>query len=412
MTDSSSAAALSAETLALRELQAQIDQPEPSSPSSASSAPNPPPAAASSDAWLAPALHRDLLKFSANTRRRWDGERPCRDEMIALLQNVVSTLWRNAHVAVFGSCAVDLATRGSDVDLVVMNVKKADGKKFHDHQLECCKQLALGLANADWVTSIKTIDGSATPIVTIVCEHAIPAGDAKERLKRLMGGEEGKGGPPPKLRLSFDVSFGAPGHRGLEAVRLVKEELEAQPLLGPIVLALKSLLEQKKLKRVFNNGCITSYGLFILAARFLRDWSSHANPRARADGADCSGRALLGFLQFFGRDFNPEEQGVALRHEGNPAGGYLNRQHPTLAQFRCDSLYLRDPIDPQNNVGSNAYRVHQIQRAIGAALGALEARGAQPPPPADREWQVLHELIEIGADGLAAAPPSPHEASP
>ena len=23
---------------------------------------------------------------------------------------------------------------------------------------------------------------------------------------------------------------------------------------------------------VFNNGCITSYGLFILAARFLRDW--------------------------------------------------------------------------------------------------------------------------------------------
>ena len=407
-----SAAARARRRSSAAELQAQLDQPEPSSPSSASSAPNPPPAAASSDAWLAPALHRDLLKFSANTRKRWDGERPCRDEMIALLQNVVSTLWRNAHVAVFGSCAVDLATRGSDVDLVVMNVKKADGKKFHDHQLECCKQLALGLANADWVTSIKTIDGSATPIVTIVCEHAIPAGDAKERLKRLMGGEEGKGGPPPKLRLSFDVSFGAPGHRGLEAVRLVKEELEAQPLLGPIVLALKSLLEQKKLKRVFNNGCITSYGLFILAARFLRDWSSHANPRARADGADCSSRGSSASSSSSGATSTRRSRASrsatrATRRAATSTASTRRSRSSAATRSTC-----RDPIDPQNNVGSNAYRVHQIQRAIGAALGALEARGAQPPPPADREWQVLHELIEIGADGLAAAPPSPHEASP
>ena len=186
------------------------------------------------------------------------------------------------------------------------------------------------------------------------------------------------------------MSFGA-GH-GLEAVRLVKEGLEAQPLLGPIVLALKSLLEQKA-KRVFNNGCITSYGLFILAARFLRDWSSHAS-RARAPTAPTAAAARSSLPPVLRARFQPRGAGRALRR-GQPGGRLPSRQHPTLAQFRCDSLYLRDPIDPQNNVGSNATASTRSSARLAhprRARGMTRSRAARRPrvagaPRAHRDWR-------------------------
>ena len=70
----------------------------------------------------------------------------------------------------------------------------------------------------------------------------------------------------------------------------------ALPMLVPLVLLVKRLLDQRALKRAYSGG-LSSYAVFIMAVRFLTDWRDAMRRRQQQEhGAPPSagGGVLLG----------------------------------------------------------------------------------------------------------------------
>lgn len=375
---------------------------------------------AAREATLVQALDHDVTRYVERTRARCDRVASRRDEMVARLQREVSKLWPQADCAMYGSLAVGLANERSDVDLVVQHIPSRPEFSGHEHQAACAKRLAQQLGDVFWVRSIKTIDRSVTPIIALVTRST--AND-EERIRDKLQAVRSTASPPSSIpragrtaapalplaptppradfELSLDVSFDAPGHHGVEAVRLMNEQCGVMPLLRPLVLVIKAVLEQRALKRAYSGG-LSSYAVLIMAVRFLRDWHHHTHEPDGAPGA--LGRVVLGFLRFFGQQFSPERQGITLRERerfsADGGGGYLRRDHPTLTMFRCDSLLVIDPINPANNVCKHCYRINEVQRTLAEALTALEAAALVGPAASaaagrTTEWRVLHAVLKL-----------------
>eukprot|EP01052_Picozoa_sp_SAG31_P012213 SAG31_NODE_708_length_12684_cov_8.500199_2_plen_325_part_00 len=66
-----------------------------------------------------------------------------------------------------------------------------------------------------------------------------------------------------------DISFEAPGHRGMQTVALVRRLSTQFPALVPLVIVLKQFLHEQSLDRVYTGG-LSSYCLVLLVARFLQ----------------------------------------------------------------------------------------------------------------------------------------------
>lgn len=228
---------------------------------------------------LAEALEDDLKRFAQLNQARWLALRDLRDLMLAMLQREASALWPEAQCALFGSCAVGLATTGSDIDVVVLHVPADVKHSARQHQAACAKQLAHQLGGLPWVRSITTIDQSATPIVSLVCAEPELAGPAKEppaAAPTAAAPPLTAGAPatapltssrplrahrrdPPEL--SLDVSFHTPGHHGLEAMQLMAEQCVELPMLAPLVLLLSSFLEQHQAGEVYHEVLPTTLGI-------------------------------------------------------------------------------------------------------------------------------------------------------
>ena len=80
------------------------------------------------------------------------------------------------------------------------------------------------------------------------------------------------------------------------------------------------------------------------------------------------GSRLLGFLDFYGNNFDPRSCGISLRRRC-----YFNRTSSDTSFFppQFDPLYIEDPLQPGNNVGRNCFRIYLIQRIWSDALRAL-----------------------------------------
>lgn len=72
----------------------------------------------------------------------------------------------------------------------------------------------------------------------------------------------------------------------------------------------------------------------------------------------------MDFLHFFGCVFDPRRMCVRIR-----AGGmYVSRDRG----LSIDPLYIEDPFDFENNVGSTCFRIQQIVKAFADAYASLE----------------------------------------
>jgi len=101
-----------------------------------------------------------------------------------------------------------------------------------------------------------------------------------------------------------------------------------------------------------------------MAAQYLREQVS-------SDDLDV-GSLLMGFLDFYGNDFKPQTTGISVRHRmffSRPRNQRFERGMPCT----FDSLFVEDPLSEGNNVGRNAFRIVQVQRACSDAHRALVA---------------------------------------
>ncbi|CAJ1354914.1 unnamed protein product [Effrenium voratum] len=131
-----------------------------------------------------------------------------------------------------------------------------------------------------------------------------------------------------------------------------------------------------------HSGGLCSYGLLLMVIAYLQ-----YRP------ANTAATALVGFLNFYGRRFDPQLYGVSVAR-----AAFLPRKSPMSwppeqaelvergltarskdageEAHRFDPLLVEDPVNPTNNVGRNCFRIRQIQRSLARAADMLESNEA------------------------------------
>ena len=234
--------------------------------------------------------------------------------------------------------------------------------------------------------------------------------------------------------IQLDISFDSPEHHGLEAVEMVRKILEELPLIRPLMLVLKQFLLDRGLLTAYTGG-LSSYCLFLMLARYLQEqpssfgdcgsllmgfldyYGNFFDPRAtgisvrrrqyfvRPNYAVASyqtaGQGLWTPPPSHQQHVNPTSSASAdfLRRNSFSDAGSLDgvRRAPSSRQHRLssthryvshnvphsdemhgrpftfDPLFVEDPLSSRNNVGRNAFRIFQVQRAFSDAHRALVA---------------------------------------
>ena len=150
---------------------------------------------------------------------------------------------------------------------------------------------------------------------------------------------------PLKVDVTFDVSFdGQPsaaflGIRSTEYVLLKAREF---PVLKPICIILKKLLNTRELNKPFAGG-MSSFTLFLMASAFLR-----SSPPFK-----CISECLLSFLQYYGSVFDYRNTYIMA-----DCIVMLDGQLSTIGNL---GLTVSSPLQPEFNVAYNVTRYEEIK---------------------------------------------------
>ena len=68
--------------------------------------------------------------------------------------------------------------------------------------------------------------------------------------------------------ISIDITYLTDHHNGLECVKLVKDYLQENELVEPLILVLKQLLKTNDFNNPYYGG-LSSYALFLMIVSFL-----------------------------------------------------------------------------------------------------------------------------------------------
>jgi len=358
-------------------------------------------------------LTQDILKFVKSIDTQHRKLLKTRNVAVMRMTRLVNTLWPRAQVKLYGSHVTSLCLPSSDLDFVISLPavhKRApavapgvlEGRNAINETSQ--KLLARKLKGESWIDprSMKVIERTVVPIIKVATK------DTRARTIQL------------------DISFDGPQHHGLEAVIMVKQIVEELPMIRPLVLILKQFLLDRGLLTAYTGG-LSSYCLFLMVARYLQEQPS--------SWLDC-GSLLMGFLDFYGNCFDPRCTGISVGRrqyftrpnyvavQGQPPGQHMwagvpagpaiiaspaptgstnefyrrtsipprfqpyeGRMQQPSAQapiegpldhssnmpFTFDPLFVDDPLSSGNNVGRNAFRIFQVQRAFSDAHRALVA---------------------------------------
>jgi Nucleotidyltransferase domain len=375
-------------------------------------------------------LSKDIIKFLNANRLRLQKTESFRATAVHRLSKLVTALWPRAQVKLYGSYINGLSIPSSDLDFVIclpavhknalaITPGALEGRNAINESSQ--KLLARKLKGESWIDtrSIKLVERTIVPVIKVATK------DTRARTIQL------------------DISFDGPVHHGLEAIEMTNDILKQYPMVRPLLLVLKQFLLHRGLSTAYTGG-LSSYCLFLMITRYLQEQSS--------SWGDC-GSLLMGFLDFFGNSFDPRATGISVgrrlyfarmgphipyqpsvipvstppvqqssigkndllhrRHsfteKGNsePASSRPPRYQPPASprfpapaisentdlaarkSYTFDPLWVEDPLSAGNNVGRNAFRIFQVQRAFSDAHRALVA---------NLEWEntsnMHHEVAE------------------
>ena len=193
-----------------------------------------------------------------------------------------------------------------------------------------------------------------------------------------------------------DVSLGVAN--GAAAVPLVQALLARYAPLRPLMLVLKTFLEQRSLDSPFTGG-IGGYLLLSLVTALLQTLGKDS-------GALDLGDALTRFFVFYGREFDFRRHGISIAR-----GGVVPKRPP-----RAFALAVEDPQETEKDIGAAAFNIRAVRAAFAGAAGALAGhrKAAQQMPAAPAEPAASALWAAVQADGHSrsgAAPPPPETLS-
>ena len=361
-------------------------------------------------------LSKDIIKFLNANRMQLQQADSRRATAIHRLSRLVTALWPRAQVKLYGSYVTGLSLPSSDIDFVIclpavhknapaITPGVLEGRNAINESSQ--KMLARKLKGESWIDtrSIKIIERTVVPVIKVATK------DTRARTMQL------------------DISFDGPVHHGLEAIDMVNDIVQQLPMVRPIVLVLKQFLLDRGLSTAYTGG-LSSYCLFLMVTRYLQEQPSswgdcgsllmgfldfYGNSfDPRATGISVSRRL------YFARRAPPMPHPVyqppiipppvpppqpppavrpdyLRRHSFTEKGNidpnwsrpprYLppsaprfpaptfpeNPEVASRKSYTFDPLWVEDPLSAGNNVGRNAFRIFQVQRAFSDAHRALVA---------------------------------------
>jgi len=275
-------------------------------------------------------LHQEIILFFELMKATPEEER-MRKDLVTRLTSLISKLWPAAKTTLYGSCLTGTCLPMSDVDIVVSV----------DTPYPPLQVLADALRRNFPFEAMELLTTARVPLIKL-CDST--------------------------TKLVVDISFNQ--NTGPHNSEAVLELMKKYPETKPLVFVLKYLLYWHAMNEVYSGG-LGSYALTLMIVSYIQKHSDSVKRVPAQDGGEDQadlGQLLLGFLHFYGFEFDYETQGISVLEDGS----YFSKQE--RGWFIVDKPYLlalEDPCDTENDVGKSAFNITGVTMLFRQAYDQL-----------------------------------------
>ena len=277
------------------------------------------------ESYIIKCLQKDLLDYQYYISEQISIKKPVITEIINNIQNCVNEINSDYKVNLYGSYCTGLCLPWSDIDTVITNNSNYNDDFF-------LSKLYIKLTQKNWVLKHKFIENTNIPIIKLVLND--------------------------KFNFHVDISLESEKHFGLKTVELIKSYLNTYSVLQPIILALKTLLNNGLLNNPYTGG-LSSYGLTLMVVSFIQ--SKIDSGKFKSDSPEILGETFLNVLGHYGIlfDFNKY---IIITY---PINNDIEKDN-NLFQFNSNSheLIIVDPLNKNNNVAKSTFQFMNIKMAF------------------------------------------------
>ncbi|CAK4108711.1 unnamed protein product [Aphanomyces euteiches] len=295
-------------------------------------------------------LHRwfthELEDYIERNDARLTSVRDKQRKAVNAIHRVVSELWNDARLEVYGSTYTQLCLPNSDVDCVILLPYP------EKPPIDILHELKTKVEGSTWAHHVELLSSARIPVL---------------KLQYVKG----------RFRVMLDITCGhSLGHSGIQARELVELYKYNMPAMRPLVIILKAHLHSKGLNASYSGG-LSSYALVLLVIRFLQFYGDiHTafldihEPEPQCDTQSCFiytffrngvvvwqgtiGMLLVDFLEHH-IYFDFHRYGISITNGGE----YFDLGVDcTTSPMVC----IMDPVRYNHNIG-NSFRIHEIVHA-------------------------------------------------
>lgn len=247
-------------------------------------------------------------------------------------------LWPDATATAFGSYATGLYLPTGDIDIVIQTAYASTATKAMAQST--LTRLATVLRNAGLAERRRVqVIAARVPIVKFNSVHA---------------------------GVAIDISLNQT--TGLTAINVIRKYLEHFPALRPLILIVKSYLNQRGMNEVYKGG-LGSYSIICMAISFLQ-----MHPKVRLGEIDPSenlGVLLVEFFELYGFFFNYNHIGISINNGGSY---FLKLQKGWYDMSKPWLLSIVDPTDDTNDVSRGSFQMLRLRQTLAGAALILTTR--------------------------------------
>ena len=154
-----------------------------------------------------------------------------------------------------------------------------------------------------------------------------------------------------QTNIKFKLSYSFPHYE--EAHQIIISILESYPYMKPMLTLLKYILYQKQLNEIQKGG-INSYILFHMLYFYIQYLQKMQT--TDDDNLLNLGELLIGFLEFYGFNFNHNKLGISLNY-----GGYVyDKEEKQNLNRRNNLLSIENFLDNSKDLGQNCHCYKKI----------------------------------------------------
>ena len=269
-------------------------------------------------------LQNDLIDYRNYIKKQTEEKKPTIQQILKELQETVNEINPDYKVNLYGSYRTGLSLPWSDMDTVITNVKGEFDENF-------LSKLYSKLLAKPWVKEHKYIDTTAIPIIKLVSND--------------------------KYNFHIDISVENENHFGLKTVELVKSYLKAYDVLEPIILALKTLLNNGGLNNPYTGG-LSSYGLILMVVSYIQ--SEIENNKFNPSSPTILGETFLNVIGHYGIFFDYSKFVIICYPLNDRSTEEIVYNFPSNSH----ELIIIDPLNKHNNVAKSTFMYMNVKMAF------------------------------------------------